>query len=282
MNSVSYVSSEADKMKQSKLNNVITSLKDYVSCTTPDSTIQDFGTLEYEGTICLGQVIKGNKKPRASNVPIISNNNVFLGYLDENGDLTVSNTKQICSTCTSLTVGGSAYAGVYPSSITECDTKCTLSCTCCVENKIEKNVFTTITTTCICDCCIICENMQQCIYRIYNGSSCVGCGCTHFCRRGENSEFVYALNCIAVGGCIFWWSSPDLIQFNIDTQKIVHLSDNKAFVDGCLHCICGSSYCARLCDCKNGLDFEMSLECTFVDTVTYATTDSVSVYERYV
>lgn len=282
MNSVSYVSSEADKMKQSKLNNVITSLKDYVSCTTPDSTIQDFGTLEYEGTICLGQVIKGNKKPRATNVPIISDNNVFLGYMNENGNLTVSNVKQICNSNTSLNVTGTGVAIICNGSIPECDVKCTLSCTCCMETRIEKNLLTNITTTCITDCCIICENTAQCLKCIVCGGVCRGCGCTTLYRRGEYSEEVYAVNCVWVAGTPYQWTSPTLIIFDYNAQKILHKCNNSDFINECLACCGYRNFYAVMSENKNGLDFELTLNCTFVDTVTYATTDSVSIYERYV
>ncbi len=282
MDSVSYVSSEEDKMKQAKLNNVITSLRDYVSCTTPDSTLQDFGTLEYEGTIRLGQVICGSRKPRAANVPIISDNNVFLGYLDENGNLTVSNTKQIDQPCSALSVGGMGFSSLCCNGITECHEKCNLSYNCSIETKTERNKFTTITTTCICDCCIIRENMQQCINLIYNGASCVGSGKTSFYRCGDSDEFIYAINCVSVGGSIKNWTSPTLITFNANNQSIDRKADNISFVNECLHCFYGSGYFATLCSCCNGLDFELTLNCTFVDTVTYATTDCVSIYERYV
>ncbi len=282
MNSVSYVSSETNKVQQAKLNNVITSLKDFVACTTNDKTEQEYGVIEYNGAICLGQTIKGNKKPRTRNVPVISNNNVFLGYLDETGSLVVSNNKQIYNTASSLCMTGTGTSAVCCSSIQECDTKYNISCTCEIKNTVEKNKLTTETTWNISDCCIICENMQQCIASVYNGSACAGYGCTTFFRDGENNQNVKANNRITVNGREYNWTSPTLVCFDANTQKIVCVCDNKAFVDCCLHSAFSSSYNSVLCSCKNGLDFEMTLNCIIVDTVTYSTTDCVSILEKYI
>jgi len=282
-NSVSYVSSEKNKVSQAKLNNVITSLKDFVSCTTNDKTEQDYGVIEYNGAICLGQKIQGTKKPRTQNVPIISNNNVFLGYLDASGTLTVSNNKQIYNPPSqSLCMTGSGFAVVCSSSISECDTKYNLSCTCTINNIVEKNKLTTETCWDIIDCCIICENMQQCVSSIlYNGTTCIGNGTTSFYRSGENNECVNACNNIYVYGTHYVWCSPALVQFDGSIQRIVALSDNISFIDSCLSNIC-SSYSATRSPNKNGLDFEMTLNCKIDNKITYSTTDCVSISERYV
>ena len=86
-----YVSSIDNKLKQSKLNNVILSLDCLVSCSTNDKTEQNYGVIEYSGPISPGQVIKGSKKPMKSGTPVIADN-IFLGVINNDGDLTVSKT----------------------------------------------------------------------------------------------------------------------------------------------------------------------------------------------
>lgn len=84
------VSSIEDRVKRSRLNNVIDSLNNYVSCTTNDTTSQDYGMISYCGDLKVGQIIHGNKRPRKSGTPIIVSN-TYLGLLATDGSLTVEN-----------------------------------------------------------------------------------------------------------------------------------------------------------------------------------------------
>lgn len=85
-----YVSSIENKYKRAKLNNVIRSLSDYVDCSSPDETCQEYGLLAYEGPIYKDLVIHGDKKPKKANTPVIVSN-TFLGTIDINGDLKITN-----------------------------------------------------------------------------------------------------------------------------------------------------------------------------------------------
>lgn len=91
MNQVTYVSSIKNQYKKAKLNNVIQSLNCFVSCTTPDVTQQDYGIICYCGKIAKGQYIKGNKPPKKADTPVIVSN-VWLGTIDNNGNLLIENT----------------------------------------------------------------------------------------------------------------------------------------------------------------------------------------------
>lgn len=85
-----FVSSVCDSTKCARLNNVIQSLACFVSCTTPDKTVQDYGIIEYSGPINVGTVITGTRVPRKTGTPIIVSD-TYLGTIDESGRLIVKN-----------------------------------------------------------------------------------------------------------------------------------------------------------------------------------------------
>lgn len=87
---VTYVSSVGNTWKKTKLNNVIESLNCFVSNTTNDETVQDYGTLSYTGKLYKGLHIQGNKKPKTAGTPVIYNG-IPLGKIDGNGTLVVQN-----------------------------------------------------------------------------------------------------------------------------------------------------------------------------------------------
>lgn len=101
VSNTTYVSSIENKYKRAKLNNVIKSLSDYIDCSSPDETNQDYGLLKYNGPIYKDLVIHGNKRPKKTNTPVIVSN-TFLGTIDINGDLKITNTcanNSIVSVC---------------------------------------------------------------------------------------------------------------------------------------------------------------------------------------
>lgn len=108
----SFLSTETCLCKRAKLNNVISSLDRVISETTNDKTIQDYGTINYCGTLKIGQTIKGSRIPSVSCIPIFSTSNVFVGYLQPNGDLLVENDNEIVgkTSCTSVTKTGTYEA----------------------------------------------------------------------------------------------------------------------------------------------------------------------------
>lgn len=89
-NNVTYVSSVGNTWKKTKLNNVIESLNCFVSNTTNDKTVQDYGTLSYTGKLYKGLHIQGDKKPKTAGTPVIYNG-IPLGKIDGNGTLIVQN-----------------------------------------------------------------------------------------------------------------------------------------------------------------------------------------------
>jgi len=115
MNQVTYVSSEQDRVKKSQLNNVIQSLNCFVSCTTPDKTEQEYGILSYTGAIKKGQVLCGNKRPRKAGTPVIAGG-AWLGNIDRNGRLTITNT---CSSTSTISVT-EGYCCIQYNAIQDC------------------------------------------------------------------------------------------------------------------------------------------------------------------
>lgn len=115
MNQVTYVSSEQNRVKKSQLNNVIQSLNCFVSCTTPDKTEQEYGILEYTGTIKKGQVLYGNKKPKKAGTPVIAGG-AWLGNIDKNGRLIITNT---CSSTSTISVT-EGYCCIQYNAIQDC------------------------------------------------------------------------------------------------------------------------------------------------------------------
>lgn len=115
MNQVTYVSSEQNRVKKSQLNNVIQSLNCFVSCTTPDETVQEYGLLEYTGTIKKGQVLYGNRKPKKAGTPVIAGG-AWLGNIDRNGRLTITNT---CSSTSTISVT-EGYCCIQYNAIQDC------------------------------------------------------------------------------------------------------------------------------------------------------------------
>ncbi|MBQ2173741.1 MAG: hypothetical protein II453_01325 [Alphaproteobacteria bacterium] len=153
-----YVSSIDNKLKQSKLNNVILSLDCLVSCSTNDKTEQNYGVIEYSGPISPGQVIKGSKKPMKSGTPVIADN-IFLGVINNDGDLTVSNN---CQTKSSWSVDSKyqdiTYDFTWLGTVSSCY-QCTLtSCnTCCSTTTLDGWEVT-------CTCTTYCYNINEVCY----------------------------------------------------------------------------------------------------------------------
>ena len=153
-----YLSSENDYVKRSKLNNVICSLDNLISSTTNDKTLQDFGEIEYCGILCKGQVIHGTKPPSVSCVPVFTTSNVFVGYIHENGDLIVENDTDIVGTTSCAVTSKSGpinveWATCYdPVLHQEYDT-CELICSNTTSRTYAEcgyNVTCTCTTSCYC------------------------------------------------------------------------------------------------------------------------------------
>ena len=147
-----YLSSETDRTKRAKLNNVIQSLDLFVSCTTNDATKQQYGIIDYCGVLTEGQTIAGTKLPMRSGVPISTVNGVWIGNINEAGNLVVKNTNEVACTTTCATVQKSASYNVYTYCKIAEDDKCELinrttnTCT-FVENGY------TVTCTTITSCC---------------------------------------------------------------------------------------------------------------------------------
>lgn len=103
----SYVSDADDTKKRDSVNNVIKSLSCFITETTNDKTCQDYGYICYTGPIQVGQVIHGTKKPKRGGIPVVTNG-LYIGSIDEKGDLLVTNTTQVRNGYTSSTV----YTGI--------------------------------------------------------------------------------------------------------------------------------------------------------------------------
>lgn len=88
---VTYVSSISDRLAKSKMNNVIESLKNFVTCTTNEYTHQDYGVIDYCGPICVGQIIPGNKRSCKAGTPVTAMG-IYIGDIDQDGNLKVVNT----------------------------------------------------------------------------------------------------------------------------------------------------------------------------------------------
>ena len=147
-----YLSSETDRTKRAKLNNVIQSLDCFVSCTTNDKTQQLYGTIEYCGVITDGQAIAGTKPPMCANVPVSTVNGVWVGNINEAGNLIIKNTNEVVCSTTCATVNKSASYNVYTYCKIGEEDKCELigrttnTCT------FVENGFT-VTCTTITSCC---------------------------------------------------------------------------------------------------------------------------------
>ncbi len=283
----SFVSSEKNKYQQVKLNNVIQSLSDFVNCTTNDCTKQEYGEINYFGPISIGQIICGNKKPRKQNVPVITTNNIFLGYLDPNGTITVKNNKQIvCSKDKSEPTRYTLLsAEIFDHEISEYNC-CQLE-KCSYEPQIpiqEPNKLTTMAVWKIETSCRECCNMQQCIERICANNQCIGSGCTSFIWGGENCACIYAKNVICFNGRVCCWNGDKPVaEFDILNQTIkIFENRNRDFIDCCLQALCASYY-STLCNCKNGLCFYGNTCCINCYETTYQTTSAnVCISEKYV
>ena len=164
---VTYVSSVENRYKKAKLNNVIQSLNCFVTCSSPDTTIQDYGYICYCGCIYEGQYIQGNKKPRRAGTPVIVNN-TWLGTIDNNGYLRVENT---CSSEASfvtstgwkdISITFDPNAADNGASRYYCDSPVVsrnVTCTECCDDrgKYISEVTTTICCTHYHDCCYFCD-----------------------------------------------------------------------------------------------------------------------------
>lgn len=154
MNQVTYVSSEQDIVKKSQLNNVIQSLNCFVSCTAPDKTEQEYGILSYTGTIKKGQVLCGSKRPRKAGTPVIAGG-AWLGNIDRNGRLTITNT---CSSTSTISVT-EGYCCIQYNAIQDCTspgsscywcdaTYLEGSCITCTPGEDEQGSYVCVTSCC--------------------------------------------------------------------------------------------------------------------------------------
>jgi len=164
---VTYVSSIPNRFKKAKLNNIIQSLNCFVTCSTPDTTVQDYGYICYSGKIYTGQIIQGNKKPQRAGTPVIVNN-TWLGAIDNNGNLKVENT---CSSETSfvtstgwkdISITFNPNAADGGRSSYTCDTpvvESSVTCTeCCdARGKYLSEVTSTVCCTHYHECCYFCD-----------------------------------------------------------------------------------------------------------------------------
>lgn len=123
---VTYVSSIDNREKRSKLNNVIKSLSDFVTCTTPDVTCQNYGIIDYCGTICKGQIIPGNHKSMRSGTPVTACG-TYIGKINGDGNLKVDNNACVISfsECQTGTVTKATTLTVDPSAASEDSNKYT-------------------------------------------------------------------------------------------------------------------------------------------------------------
>lgn len=161
MNQVTYVSSVKNQYKKAKLNNVIQSLNCFVSCTTPDVTQQDYGVICYCGKIAKGQYIRGNKPPKKAGTPVIVSN-VWLGTIDNNGNLLVENTfsseasfvtttqwlGDMCGCPISITMDPNAPNDCYSYYCCDACTVCGPYVTCTQEEDDQGKYISEVSTTC--------------------------------------------------------------------------------------------------------------------------------------
>lgn len=146
-----YLSSENNLTKKAKMNNVLQSLSYMVSCTTNDTTAQDYHTLCYCGDVYVGQKIQGDGCASLSGTPVIYQD-TFIGTIDQNGVLTVENLDKNQNT-TTVSLGWSA---TYTTTSYCCSHPYNYACSafvynCCTCNNCTCTVCTECgTTSCGC------------------------------------------------------------------------------------------------------------------------------------
>lgn len=234
-----FLSSEDNITKRAKMNNVIESLSNFVSCTTNDVTKQNYNTLEYCGEIYCGQKIKGSGIPSTTNTPIIYNG-VYLGTIDSNGVLEVTNTKNTNTTITSthsFTMSASSK-GISASCCRNCGFE-TVYCDC---NNPVTRVLCTCTGVNEDGCCFTCTCLetkwQSFACGIFPNSCCMHGG-QYDCQRLVCTVFdVDSSNCkIYAGIC---WIPTSSAVCNREVRCIVaYTSDNKISV--CMSCCIDST-----------------------------------------
>lgn len=174
VSNTTYVSSIENRYQRAKLNNVIKSISDYVDCSSPDVTTQDYGLLQYDGPIYDGLVIQGDKKPKKANTPVIVSN-TYLGNIDINGSLKISNsTLNNSAITTSVSYLNLTYSAQQISSSCSscfwCDNaqvKCCVTCCNCCDSEGEYIERTTCCTWCWCQ-------HERCVFEnAYYGSSAI-------------------------------------------------------------------------------------------------------------
>jgi len=285
---LTYVSSEENRYKQEKLNNVLKSLDDFVSCTTNDKTCQDFGIIDYCGALTLGQKIQGSKRPKSSGFPVFTSDNIYVGELDANGTLTVSNVCQACS-----------RSSLFPQPSAEAT-----YCTCSDYTPIEKCCYER-QIYCCCSLCNISKNCQGCtvitdcydIKNLYYCTTNVLCECPdkYLCIT---SAFCPACNCRVTASSYFCVNCSDngiylatSICGNTFSQQIglLNLANCKIDWD------CGINNAQFVCRCFNVINLECKepnwqiwlcncLTCHIENSITYKDAEnSVSCIDyRYV
>lgn len=160
-NNVTYVSSVDNTWKKTKLNNVIESLNCFVSNTTNDKTVQDYGILSYTGKLYKGLHIQGDKKPKTAGTPVIYNG-IILGKIDGNGELIVQNVTNTSSVPHEHDGWTNICYGLYNYQITPA------SCTTCTGEQF---------CTWVDYCSETCKVTNCCWYNDYTSwcGSCPGC-----------------------------------------------------------------------------------------------------------
>lgn len=290
MNQVSYVSSVCNKYSQAKLNRTIQSLNCFIDCSTPDETEQDYGLISYCGEINVGTVIKGNKAPRKSGIPIMYST-VCLGTLDKDGKLKITNNCQAITSCTTsicycditLTYNPSAASSdtsyYCEGEVTE--TKPVVSCItdCCEYSLIEVSSYTC--TNQVCEQCVFCcafpgSSVMEgnnasllsalgitnygtiCSYGLTCAANgycwCDGClcysSCYIYCIETSNMAAEVTVNCLF---------GPYLAGYENGHIKIINSSNLPPINNTITACVChssGSCWC-----CELTLDKETSSYC---------------------
>lgn len=285
-----YVSSEVNKYKQQKLNNVIQSLSDYVSCTTNDCTNQIYGTIDYCGYIYEGQVISGDKKPRRQDVPIKTTNNIFLGYLDNNGNLTVSNVQQTCGSSNNVDKSYCWCAGWCGCCTSDYECCYQVSCDCFPTCYYNCEIYEVAQTDyCIIDCYIkeslICNNIDavSCIRYTSGGQSptWTNAGACFFVCNVNNTSYLWSCNIISGS----YFVCQQIATYNCNTcdwdwEAVTNTELVCNYVQNCL------GWCVIDICSEGALGAALSYQttyCCIVNCVCYvdATNQEVCIKERY-
>lgn len=291
MSSQVYLSTETDRVKRAKLNNVIQSLDCFVSCTTNDKTCQQYGIINYCGTLTKGQSISGTKRPMTTNVPISTTNGTWVGNVDESGNLIIKNTNEVACTTTCATINKSAtYAAYTYCKISEIDCCELVSQT--SDTRTYEECGYTVTCNTVVLCCrhtirkiltpnseyIICgwDTRQQnpLVMLYYNNTA--GRWCSIYCDGQcgiKCHQFQVSGNKII--GCTCWWRyyngdsySLEVGKFDVDNECINVYGINyvKCFSDRLSSVSNAASGYCQSDDKKNYSSVEMVVNTTFCTT----------------